>query len=220
MPLPSIPRLLAPACLPHHHATCAQTRRHHSATCMPPTKNAYLVRLHSNSHPPYSWQRAKRTVRPRSTRSGSEAQMRQRPQRIDRLRPQGRAHLCNIPLRSMLRASGSSRPLNPAPTARAGLAGFIPSTPACTPRTRAVRTHRVALRPAAASAPSAACGRAARAWGHRLARACSACVAVGVHEVPARARRGRRSGGASLAVAANAVHSVLPLAPLGRTRGP
>lgn len=52
--------------------------------------------------------------------------MHNRPQRTHKVRPQGRAHLCNPPLRSRLRASGGSRPLNPAQTACARLAGVMP----------------------------------------------------------------------------------------------
>ena len=94
----------------------------------------------------------------------------------------------NHPLPELALPAGaipSLRPSARAPeSARAALAGFIPSIPSRAPRTRAVRSQRVALIPIAASARSVARGRAARVWGHGLARACSAHVALSVSLAP------------------------------------
>ena len=167
--------------------------------------------------------------------------MHNRPQRTHKVRPQGRAHLCNPPLRSRLRASGGSRPLNPAQTAcarlagvmppsglplpesaRVWIAGFAPSPQPPAPRTRAAsrrdpiasavstsarvrarRSRRFYTVDSVARSPnsrrpvstrgvdpdrrerrSVARGRAARVWGHGLARACSAHVALSVSLAP------------------------------------
>ena len=166
--------------------------------------------------------------------------MRHRLRRTDKVRPQGRAHLCKGSLRSPLRASGSWRPLNPAQTAcarnigvmppfglplpesacaqlvgvmppsglplpesaRAWIAGCAPSPQPPAPRTRAASRRDPIASAVSTSAPPVARGRAARAWGHGLARACSACAAL------------------SVPLARHALHTVPPIAPLGRSCAP